>query len=185
MTYLFLLVGPSGVGKKTLINRVCTLIPNLKKIKLYTCSRPRPHDNQSDYCFISSSQLLRMIKDATVEYTVLNDRTFCIRHEDINDSSCSRIVPVDVEAAKKIKVCVGNGCKIIFVNCRYPQTTLRQRLKYRGENDEYVDNMDPKSKDMMKFFHHNPSFFDGEIVNTNLQNASQELETKIREFQQN
>ena len=61
--YLLIIVGPSGVGKTTIVNSLLREIPLLKRIVSYT-TRPKRKNEVSgkDYYFVSEKELNKLMK---------------------------------------------------------------------------------------------------------------------------
>lgn len=54
---LIMLVGPTGIGKSTLMNQVCALDPRFKRVKSFTTRAPRENDEKNQYFYLTSEQL--------------------------------------------------------------------------------------------------------------------------------
>ena len=54
-----LIVGPSGVGKSTIIERIAAVFPQLERLKT-TTTRPPRHSNDDRYHFVSRDEFERM-----------------------------------------------------------------------------------------------------------------------------
>lgn len=56
---LFIITGPSGVGKTTVGTEILKQMPNLQKVVTYTTRKPRPNEHDGvDYNFISVEEFL-------------------------------------------------------------------------------------------------------------------------------
>lgn len=61
---LFLLSGPSGVGKTTIAHDLLKQLPNLERLVTYTTREPRPNEMSGvDYHFISREEFEKKIKN--------------------------------------------------------------------------------------------------------------------------
>ena len=60
---LFIVSGPSGVGKATLIRNVIKKLPNINKVITYTTRRPRPNEKDGeDYHFIGEKDFMKFVE---------------------------------------------------------------------------------------------------------------------------
>lgn len=59
---IFIIAGPSGVGKDTIIRGVMQKLPNLVMIKSYTTRPPRESDEVGNRVFVSEKKFQEMIK---------------------------------------------------------------------------------------------------------------------------
>lgn len=184
MFYLFVIVGPSGVGKTTLANLICKKFRKIKQAVSHTTRPKRPSEKDGvDYHFVSGFKF-RLLKeqDEFFEWTSINNCNYGLTWDSINTSKRHKLVIVDIEGAKKIKRVIGVGSKIIFVNCRDPKSTLRDRLKKRGETDAWIERRIDHSSKQIQFYNNNESFFDYALINDDLKLAFKELKAKIEEF---
>ena len=73
---LFIVTGPSGAGKNTVMTHITETFPQIRKAVTYTTREPRPHELDGvDYRFIGEEEFFTKVKDgAILEYEqVYND----------------------------------------------------------------------------------------------------------------
>lgn len=63
---IFIIEGPSGVGKDSIINELIKTVPNLVKAKNYTDRPPRPNEGDGAYFFISSQKFDELVKTGEI-----------------------------------------------------------------------------------------------------------------------
>ncbi len=59
--HFFIIVGPSGAGKGTLINKLVQDFPMLKKTLSHTTRQPKPHEQPNNYHFITRDEYKQML----------------------------------------------------------------------------------------------------------------------------
>lgn len=73
---LFIVTGPSGAGKNTVMTHIYKRFPQIKKVVTYTTRAPRPHEREGvDYRFVGEEDFFAKVKSGEIlEYEqVYND----------------------------------------------------------------------------------------------------------------
>lgn len=73
---LFIVTGPSGAGKNTVMTHIYNTFPEIKKAVTYTTRAPRPHEQDGvDYRFIGQQEFFAKVREGKIlEYEqVYND----------------------------------------------------------------------------------------------------------------
>lgn len=181
MFHLFVLIGPSGVGKTTLATRISTQLSKIKHVITYTTRLPRKSEvNDIDYHFVNEYTFRQMRNnDEFFEWTIINDCYYGIKWDDINTVLSNKIIIVDINGAKKIKKILGDESKLIFVSCKNINETLKNRLEKRGEPKTWIQKRMKHSMDQIDFYKNNPDFFDYHILNDNLELSLEQLSSII------
>jgi len=133
---IFVICGPSGSGKGTVVKGVRKILPRVERLKTYT-TRPRGHKEKSlGRHFVSASQFEKMRKAREFFETNLFDgRWYGTRKHDLDRShraSVDQITEVDLTGAKAIRKVYPNAV-IIFLSSKI--TDLRRRLQKRGRDN--------------------------------------------------
>lgn len=104
---LYVLTGPSAVGKTTVAERLLAEVPNLKRVVTYTTREPREGEtNEVDYNFVDEATFRKMI-DAGVmfEWAVVYDHLYGNSKDDIKKmlgEGKNVLLVIDVQGAKTV-----------------------------------------------------------------------------------
>lgn len=138
---LFVVTGPSGVGKSTLIKRAMARIDGLTFSCSATTRAPRPGEVDGiDYHFLDRAEFDRKVADeAFLEHATVYDRSYGTLREPTRaalDRGESLILDIDIQGAEQVRARMP-GTVGIFIA---PPTvaTLEQRLRARGTDDESI-----------------------------------------------
>ena len=106
--HLFILSGPSGVGKNVVTKHLRKLRPDLVKIVSYTTRKPRPKEkNKVNYNFVTEKKFKEMIKKrAFIEWAHVHDHMYGTPKKDVQDAldqGHNVLLEIDVQGAEQIK----------------------------------------------------------------------------------
>jgi guanylate kinase len=133
---VFVISGASGAGKTTLVRALQAGDPRLRFAVSYTTRPPRPGEvDGKDYCFVSTEEFLRLIRDGQmVEYVHQfghyygTSRTWI---EQARHDHADLLFDVEIHGAKALKEHCPQGI-FIFVLPPTP-AVLAERLRGRGQ----------------------------------------------------
>jgi guanylate kinase len=144
--YLFVMVGPGGTGKNTLMNIIKKRHPELKQLATATTRPPRANEAQGrEHLFVSLEEFQRMIRDDELleHQEVTPGKFYGIPRNSIEDQIYDGqhlIADIEVLGAKIVRETYPDDAVMIFVTV--PSETpdgklevLRQRMLQRLESD--------------------------------------------------
>jgi guanylate kinase len=176
---LFVVSGPSGVGKGTVIKELMQKDP-LLCLSISMTSRPRrPNElDGKDYFFVSESEFLDHIeKDNLLEWAKVHGnyygtpKDYVLKKLNENDDV---ILEIDTRGASKIKSLYPDAILIFIVPPRW--CDLRSRLETRSsENFEEIKRRLSRSIEEIEEY----SIYEYIIVNNSIIEAASELECVI------
>lgn len=136
---LFVISGPSGVGKSTLRKAAVSGCSRLRYSISATTRAPRPEEqNGVDYWFISSEQFEEMKENnAFLEWARVHGNNYGTPRKPIQSSlseGCDVILEIDIQGAQQVRRNFQDG---IFVFIAPPSLQeLEERLRWRKTDQE-------------------------------------------------
>ena len=134
---LYVLSGPSGVGKTTVIRELLIRNPDSMKLVSYTTRKPRVGEQDGiDYCFISRELFLeKLASEEFLQHMQFGEHFYGYTHKDLirlMDNSPCVIADLDCSAIPGIKEHVPD-CTTIFIKPPAIEM-LTYRLGIRGDS---------------------------------------------------
>lgn len=136
--HLFIMVAPSGAGKRTVIHALLELIPGLAQVKTVTTRAPRDdeHGPEAEYHFFTIPNFLKL-KD---EGGILESNRYSGNWygtpkqgvDEVLDQGKLAILQIDVHGALALKELYPNDVTTIFLASTLDE--LKGRLERRGAN---------------------------------------------------
>lgn len=137
---LFVLSGPSGVGKSSLVKSLLAKFPNLHLAVSATTRVPRKGEREgSDYFFVSNEQFDQLIQDdAFIEWAVVHGNrngTLKSEVEHAFEKQESILFDIDSQGARAIRTHYPADATLIFIAPPSIEE-LEKRLRARATEDE-------------------------------------------------
>ena len=140
MGYLFVISGPSAVGKTTVVE--CLLERSRQISRVITCTTRNIRNGEQDgvdYIFLSKNEFLRKVNNNEfVEFSEVYGNNYGVLLKSIKDSMenhIASILTINWEGYLKIKEAIKKNVIGIFIN---PPSLkeLENRIRGRGSDDE-------------------------------------------------
>ena len=172
---LFVLSGPSGVGKSTLRQLAKLRFPDLEYSISYTTRSPRPRERAGvDYHFVSFEAFRSMVKEGDfLEWAKVHNHYYGTSRSQVLEHVKRRkdvLLEIDVQGARKVKTYHPHAC-FIFV-LPPDRKALKHRLQLRdteGKKDLRI-RLEQASREMLE-----ASWYDYLIVNDRVEEAGEVL----------
>ena len=180
MSRVFVITGPSGVGKGTLIKELCKRVPEVELSVSATTREPRPGEEDGvDYHFLERERFDRRVEDGDflewAEYSGNRYGTLRSEVEARTERGAPVVLEIEVQGARQVRETMPDAVRI-FIEPPDAEE-LRTRLLGRGTDDEAtierrldVARRELRAKD--EFGHR--------VVNDDIARASNELAGIVR-----
>jgi guanylate kinase len=180
MSKVFVITGPSGVGKGTLIAKLLDRVPDLELSISATTREPRGGEvHGRDYHFLAPEEFDQRIKaEDFLEFaTYSGNRYGTLRSEVRNrlDEGHSVVLEIEVQGARQVRAAMRESVQV-FIAPPDP-ASLRRRLESRGTDsleaiDARLEVAEQELAAQDEFAHR--------VVNDDLERAAGELEGIVR-----
>jgi guanylate kinase len=178
---VFVITGPSGVGKGTLIKKLLERVPDLALSVSATTRQPREGEEHGrDYHFLTEEQF-RERRDAGdfLEFASYSGNHYGTLNSELQrclDKGRSVVLEIEVQGATQVRAAKPDSVQI-FIAPPDP-AVLRQRLRGRGtDSPEAIDKRLQVAEQELGA----QDDFDFLIVNDDLDKASDDLESIVRQ----
>ena len=133
---IYIITGPSGVGKNTIINELSNHLDFYFSVSHTTRPRRENEVNGKDYYFITEEEFENLIKsDQMIEYEQYGDFYYGTSREELSNDSSIIILDLEVNGATKLLE-ENNNFKGIFIDI--DDYELINRLKNRGDDASFI-----------------------------------------------
>lgn len=173
---LFVVSGPSGVGKDTVLARLREILDGIAVCVTATTRAMRPGESQGDpYLFLSSEEFRRMVdQDAFLEYARVNGGNFYGTPKDWVDARRAEgldvILKIDVQGGTTIRTKVPDAILVFLEPPSFAE--LERRLRARmTENEEQIQTRLLDARSEMQQRPH----YDYSVVNDQVDTAADRL----------
>ncbi|HEX6117101.1 MAG TPA: guanylate kinase [Solirubrobacterales bacterium] len=140
MSKVFVITGPSGVGKGTLISRLRERVPELELSVSATTREPRAGEEDGrDYHFLDPEEFARLADEgAFLEHATFSGNRYGTLRSEIEDRLSADhpvVLEIEVQGARQVRAAMAGDAEddavLIFIAPPAP-AVLRERLATRG-----------------------------------------------------
>jgi guanylate kinase len=132
MKNIYLIVGPSGVGKTTVANELARLY-GYKVVQSYT-TRPPRYENEPGHIFVNEEEFNAL--GELCAYTEYNGCKYGVPQTMVDECDLYIIDPPGVEYLREH---YHGGKKIVVIGLYAEVDKLRHRMKKRGDSNEEIE----------------------------------------------
>jgi len=178
-------VGPSGVGKGTLLKRLRDAYPNKFEVAVsHTTRKPREGEvNGQHYHFVERAMFLQMVKDEQfIEHAEFGGNFYGTSIQAVQDVANRRkicLLEIDLVGAQSMKRITDEqqlNTKFLFITATGGAKKCRERLTSRGtEKPEAIDRRCKRAVEEIEFMEKNPKFWNKILFNDDLDIAAKEI----------
>ena len=183
---VLVVVGPSGVGKDTVMQKVLEKYPDkFKKGVTHTSRKMRPGEKEGfNYYYITEEEFLKLKEnDGLVEHNFYNGNYYGLSKKELEDGTKGDkilYVIIDINGAKRVH---DLGIPANFVAILPPsEETLEKRLKGRGTESEEIikGRLETAKKETREI--DSSSFFNCKVYNDDLEKAILDMEENLKKL---
>lgn len=180
--YLFVVSGPSGVGKDSVVKKLRENHPEIAKTVSATTRAPRPGEQEGvDYYYRTEDEFRKLLaEDQIVEHNFYNKNYYGTLRSEVNrhlDAGRMVVLVIDVHGAANIKR-MYPGANTIFL---LPPSIeeLERRLRGRGTEDEAsVERRLNEARNELSI----KDTYDQRLVNRDVDTCAEELYQMMRKL---
>jgi guanylate kinase len=180
MAKVFVITGPSGVGKGTLISKLLERVPDLELSISATTRQPREGEvDGRDYHFLTAEEFDRRVEaEDFLEFATYSGHRYGTLRSEVRErlaAGRSVVLEIEVQGARQVRAAMRESVQV-FIAPPEP-AVLRERLRGRGtDSAEAIDaRLEVAEQELAA-----QDEFAHRVVNDDLGRAADELEGIVR-----
>ena len=179
MAKVFVITGPSGVGKGTLIEKLLDAVPEVELSVSATTREPRPGEEDGrNYHFLSPEEFGRRVEaDDFLEHADYSGNRYGTLREEVErrlEAGRSVVLEIELQGARQVRAAMPEAVQI-FISPPSPEA-LRERLEGRGtDRPEAIERRLRTAQDELEARDEFPHV----IVNDQVEDAAAKLEQLV------
>jgi guanylate kinase len=177
---VFVITGPSGVGKGTLISKLLEAVPELELSVSATTRTPRPGEQDGrEYHFLSADEFERRVAEGDfLEHATYSGNRYGTLRSAVDErleAGRSVVLEIELQGARQVRKAKPEAVQI-FIAPPDPGA-LRERLRGRGtDSDEAIELRLQTAEEELAAREEFPH----QLVNDDVQKAAEKLEQLVR-----
>lgn len=174
---LFIVTGPSGAGKNTVMTHIRQAFPEVTKAVTYTTRRPRPHEVDGvDYCFISERDFFAKVEAGEIlEYEQVYNDYYYGSPADIFSAGSVKIMEMDWKGHRTYR----NTYKDVNIISLFLVPPSLQEIKRRILGRSRVENLQSRLKNALEQLEH-AGEYDYIVINKNKEQTLAAVEAIVK-----
>ena len=182
MPRVFVITGPSGVGKGTLIRTLRERLPELELSVSATTRRPRPGEEDGvHYHFLDDAEFERRVRDGEfVEHARYSGRRYGTLREELRrrtEDGHPVVLEIEVQGARQVRESLPEAVQIFIA----PPTEDALRTRLVGRGDTAPEDMEARLRVARSELEARDEFAHV-VVNDRLEDAVEELAGIVRGY---
>jgi guanylate kinase len=178
---VFVITGPSGVGKGTLIRGLLQRVPELELSVSATTRAPRPGEIEgSDYHFLTPEQFEERVRgEEFVEHATYSGNRYGTLRAELERrirEGVPVVLEIEVEGARQVRSALPEALAVFIA----PPSAEALRARLVGRGTDPADQIEQRMRTAQRELEAQPEFA-RVVVNDRLEEATAELEAIVRD----
>jgi guanylate kinase len=181
MAKVFVITGPSGVGKGTLIRGLRERIPELELSVSATTRKPRPGESDGvDYHFLTPEEFERRVADNEfVEHATYSGNRYGTLRAELNrrlNDGRPVVLEIEVQGARQVREAMPEAVQVFIA----PPSADALRARLVGRGTDAADQVDERMRTAQRELDAQPEFAHV-VINDRLEQATDDLVRIVRD----